>query len=176
MVTTAFINIFGQRVGAVAYDTTTEMASFEYDPKFNLEKLPIAPIKMPSKNRIYSFPEHRNSETFKGMPGLLADTLPDRYGKDLINAWLARQGRPDDSLNPVELLCFIGRRGMGALEFEPVMAKESPSHDIELSDLIETTKALLSNKENVSIQTQKNIGGCDDGCPKNGNICRRCTS
>lgn len=157
MVTTAFINIFGQRVGAVAYDTTTEMASFEYDPKFNLEKLPIAPIKMPSKNRIYSFPEHRNSETFKGMPGLLADTLPDRYGKDLINAWLARQGRPDDSLNPVELLCFIGRRGMGALEFEPVMAKESPSHDIELSDLIETTKALLSNKENVSIQTQKNM-------------------
>ena len=157
MVTTAFINIFGQRVGAVAWDTTTEMASFEYDPKFNLEKLPIAPIKMPSKNRIYSFPEHRNSETFKGMPGLLADALPDRYGKDLINAWLARQGRPDDSLNPVELLCFIGRRGMGALEFEPVMGKESPSYDIELSDLIETTKALLSNKENLSIQTQKNM-------------------
>lgn len=157
MVTTAFINIFGQRVGAVAWDTTTEMASFEYDPKFYLEKLPIAPIKMPSKSRIYSFPEHRNSETFKGMPGLLADALPDRYGKDLINAWLARQGRPDDSLNPVELLCFIGRRGMGALEFEPVMGKESPSYEIELSDLIETTKALLSNKENFSIQTQKNM-------------------
>src|SRR5690554_4449285 len=95
--------------------------------------------------------------TFKGMPGLLADALPDRYGKDLINAWLARQGRPDDSLNPVELLCFIGRRGMGALEFEPVMGKESPSYDNELSDLIETTKALLSNKENFSIQTQKNM-------------------
>lgn len=157
MVTTAFINIFGQRVGAVAWDTTTKMASFEYDPKFNLKKLPIAPLKMPSKNIVYSFAEHRNSETFKGMPGLLADALPDRYGKDLINAWLARQGRPDDSLNPVELLCFIGRRGMGALEFEPVMGKESPSYDIELSDLIETTKALLSNKENFSIQTQKNM-------------------
>lgn len=157
MVTTAFINIFKQRVGAVAWDTTTEMTSFEYDPKFNLEKLAIAPIKMPSKNRIYSFPEHRNNETFKGMPGLLADALPDRYGKDLINAWLARQGRPDDSLNPVELLCFIGRRGMGALEFEPVIGKESPSYDIELSDLIETTKALLSKKEHLSIQTQKNM-------------------
>lgn len=157
MVTTAFINIFGQRVGAVAWDTTTKMASFEYDPKFNLKKLPIAPLKMPSKNIVYSFAEHHNSETFKGMPGLLADALPDRYGKDLINAWLARQGRPDDSLNPVELLCFIGRRGMGALEFEPVMGKESPSYDIELSDLIETTKALLSNKENFSIQTQKNM-------------------
>lgn len=157
MVTTAFINIFGQRVGAVAWDPDTEIASFEYDPKFNLDKLPIAPIKMPNANRIYSFPEHRANETFKGMPGLLADALPDRYGKDLINAWLARQGRPDDSLNPVELLCFIGKRGMGALEFEPVMGKESPSYDIELSDLIETTKALLSNKENFTIQTQKNM-------------------
>ncbi|MHC5202397.1 type II toxin-antitoxin system HipA family toxin [Myroides sp. LJL119] len=157
MVTTAFINIFGQRVGAVAWDADTEIASFEYDPKFNLKKLPIAPIKMPSNNRIYSFPEHRNNETFKGMPGLLADALPDRYGKDLINAWLARQGRPDDSLNPVELLCFIGRRGMGALEFEPIMGKESPSYDIELSDLIDTTKALLSNKESFIIQTKKSM-------------------
>lgn len=94
MVRIAFVNIFGQRVGAVAWNADTEMASFEYDPKYNLEKLSIAPIKMPSKNRIYSFfPEHRNSETFKGMPGLLADVLPDRYGKDLINSWLARQGR-----------------------------------------------------------------------------------
>ncbi len=157
MVTTAFINIFGKRVGAVAWDPDTEMASFEYDPKFDLEKLPIAPIKMPQQNKIYSFAEHRNNDTFKGLPGLLADALPDRYGKDLINAWLARQGRPDDSLNPVELLCFIGRRGMGALEFEPILAKESPSYAIELTDLIETTKALLSNKEKLSIQTKKNI-------------------
>lgn len=157
MVSTAFVNIFGHRVGAVAWDEETQMASFEYDPKFNLEKLPIAPIKMPSKGRIYSFAEHRSNETFKGLPGLLADALPDRYGKDLINAWLARQGRPDDSLNPVELLCFIGRRGMGALEFEPIMGKESVSYDIELGDLIQTTKELLSKKENLSIHTQKKM-------------------
>ena len=157
MVSTAFVNIFGHRVGAVAWDEETQMASFEYDPKFNLEKLPIAPIKMPSKGRIYSFSEHRSNETFKGLPGLLADALPDRYGKDLINAWLARQGRPDDSLNPVELLCFIGRRGMGALEFEPIMGKESVSYDIELGDLIQTTKELLSKKENLSIHTQKKM-------------------
>src|SRR5690554_8160365 len=103
MITTAFINIFEQRVGAVAWDTTTEMASFEFDPKFNLEKLPIPPIKMPSKNRIYSFPEHRSSETFKRMPALLADALPDRCGKDLVSSWLGRQGRRDGSLNPCDL-------------------------------------------------------------------------
>ncbi|WP_457290278.1 HipA N-terminal domain-containing protein [Pedobacter sp. UYP24] len=58
-----------------------------------------------------SFPELRESQTFKGLPGLLADVLPDRYGNTLINAWLARVGRPADSMNPVEMLCFIGQRG-----------------------------------------------------------------
>lgn len=148
------MNIYGKRVGAVAWDPNRELASFEYDPQFKLEELPIAPIKMPNKNRIYSFPEFRDSDTFKGMPGLLADALPDRYGKELINAWLARQGRPDNSLNPVELLCFIGKRGMGALEFEPITGKESNSYDLELSDLIETTKALLEKKEDLHINTQ----------------------
>ncbi|MGL4581769.1 MAG: HipA N-terminal domain-containing protein, partial [Flavobacterium sp.] len=109
MVTTAFVNIYGQRVGAVAWDDSRGLANFEYDSKFKLERLPIAPIKMPNSNRIYNFPEFIANETFKGLPGLLADALPDRYGKDLINAWLARQGRPDNSLNPVELLCFIGK-------------------------------------------------------------------
>lgn len=157
MVTTAFVNLYGQRVGAVAWDTNRGIASFEYDPKFPLEQLPIAPIKMPSKNRIYNFPAFRDNETFRGLPGLLADALPDRYGKDLINAWLARQGRPDNSLNPVELLCFIGKRGMGALEFEPVIGKELPSYALELGDLIETTKALLAKKEDISLKTNRNM-------------------
>lgn len=157
MVTTAFVSVYGQRVGAVAWDPERAMALFEYDPKFNLEQLPIAPIKMPVKNRIYSFPEFRDNETFKGMPGLLADALPDRYGKELINAWLARQGRPDNSLNPVELLCFIGKRGMGALEFEPVLTKEVPSYEVELTELIETTKALLAKKENIVLTTKQKM-------------------
>ncbi|WP_158961182.1 type II toxin-antitoxin system HipA family toxin [Myroides fluvii] len=157
MVTTAFVSVYGQRVGAVAWDPERAMALFEYDPKFNLEQLPIAPIKMPVKNKIYSFPEFRDNETFKGMPGLLADALPDRYGKELINAWLARQGRPDNSLNPVELLCFIGKRGMGALEFEPVLTKEVPSYEVELTELIETTKALLAKKENIVLTTKQKM-------------------
>lgn len=153
MVTTAYINIWGERVGAVAWDAKREIALFEYEPKFSLKKIPLAPIKMRTSDRIYSFPELRENETFRGLPGLLADSLPDRYGKDLINAWLARQGRPDNSLNPVELLCFIGKRGMGALEFEPIIMEESHSYDIELSTLVETTKAFLDKKEKISITT-----------------------
>lgn len=157
MVTTAYVNIWGKRIGAVAWNSDTELASFEYDPKFTLQHWPVAPIKMPSNNKIYSFPELRANETFKGLPGLLADALPDRYGKDLINGWLARQGRPDNSLNPVELLSFIGKRGMGALEFEPVIYKESGSYDVALSDLIEVSKALLEKKEDIQIQSSHNM-------------------
>lgn len=157
MVTTAYINIWGKRAGAVAWNPDTGLASFEYDPKFPLDQWSLAPLKMPEKGKIYNFPPLRENETFKGLPGLLADALPDRYGKELINAWLARQGRPENSLNPVELLCFIGKRGMGALEFEPVISKESSSYDVELSDLIEVTKALLEKKEDVKIQTSGNM-------------------
>lgn len=153
MVRTAYVHLWGKRIGAIAWNPNTGLGSFEYLPGFEIDKYPIAPIKMPGKNQIYAFPELRNTETFRGLPGLLADSLPDRYGKELINVWLARQGRPENSLNPVELLCFIGKRGMGALEFEPAIQQESPSYGLELSDLLETTKALLQNKEAVQIQT-----------------------
>lgn len=83
--------------------------------------------------RIFAFPELRRNknadyDTFKGMPGLLADVLPDKYGNQLINIWLAQQGRPQDRMNPVEMLCFIGNRGMGALEFEPATMSDSKRH------------------------------------------------
>jgi serine/threonine-protein kinase HipA len=153
MVTTAYVKLWGQIVGAIAWNPEKEIASFEYDLKFDLEKYAVSPIKMPSKNRIYSFPELRNVETFKGLPGLLADSLPDKYGKELINVWLAQNGRPENSLNPVELLCFIGKRGMGALEFEPNVQPDTKSYTLELSGLIETTKKLLQKKENVQLHT-----------------------
>jgi len=153
MVKTAYVKLWGERVGAVAWDEQQQLASFEYDPKFLRSGLPISPIKMPLENRIFSFPELRDVATFKGLPGLLADVLPDRYGNDLINIWLAQNGRPEGSLNPVELLCFIGSRGMGALEFEPSTAPSTKTHALDLSSLIETTKKLLSNKETFSVHT-----------------------
>ena len=110
MITTAYINLWNERVGAVAWDTNTQTASFEYDPKFIANNWEVAPLKMPlnQANRIFSFPDLVRNTTFKGLPGLLADVMPDKYGNQLINAWLAQNGRPENSLNPVELLCFIG--------------------------------------------------------------------
>ena len=154
MVDFAEVNIWGEFVGAVRWDSENRLASFQYDTKFLSKGWDISPIKMPLINgaRIYSFPELRpirgeNTDTFKGLPGMLADALPDKYGNQLINVWLAQQGRPADSMNPVEQLCFIGTRGMGALEFELALFKAGKQAlSIEIKSLVETAQRMLDQR------------------------------
>lgn len=150
MVTTAFVNIWGIRVGAIAWDDDTRLGSFEYDPSFKTKSFDLAPIKMPidSEKRIFSFSELRNISTFNGLPGLLVDSLPDNYGNKLIDAWLAEQGRPPNSMNPVEKLCFIGSRGMGALEFEPAKFKKSKNtFSVDVDELVDLAERILHERE-----------------------------
>lgn len=152
---TALVKIWGELAGAVAWDNTTGYATFEYDPKFKRKGWELAPIQMPvsESKSSYNFPALRKKsdpalDTFKGLPGLLADVLPDRYGNELINLWLARQGRPLDSMNPVETLCFIGTRGMGALEFEPTTLKESKrTFSVDIDSLVDIAGKMLTKKE-----------------------------
>ena len=159
----AEVKIWGKLVGAVAWDQATGSAVFEYDPEFKRLGWDLSPLKMPiaSRQNLLSFPElkkDRNSlyDTFKGLPGLLADALPDKYGNQLINIWLAQQGRPQDSMNPIEMLCFIGKRGMGALEFEPAVLPENKrSFSIEVDSLVETAKKLLNQRESFSTNLEK---------------------
>jgi len=164
MVTTAFVKIWGETVGAVAWDMRTGVASFEYESKFAESGWDLAPIKMPigQRNRIFSFPEllarNNESDTFKGLPGLLADSLPDKYGNQLINTWLAQNGRTQNSMNPVEQLCFIGERGMGALEFEPVLLKDrKQTFSVEIQSLVDMARKMLSKREGfeTNIEEQK---------------------
>lgn len=158
MINNAFINIWGKRVGAIAWDPDTKFATFEYAPSFISQNIELAPVKMPMHQgrTIFSFPELADTTTFKGLPGLLADILPDRYGNALINTWLAQEGRPADSMNPVEMLCFIGKRGMGALEFEPAQPKGSDTATkIELDNLVNIAAQILSNRENFETDLSK---------------------
>ena len=161
--TVAEVNIWGRLAGAVVWDEGTGYATFEYDPKFKQQRIDLAPLKMSvdvNRNQ-FSFPEVRmgkNAEydTFKGLPGLLADALPDKYGNQLINLWLAQQGRPQDSMNPVEMLCFIGTRAMGALEFEPTVFKESKrTFSIEIDSLVDIAQKMLSQKEGFATNLKK---------------------
>jgi serine/threonine-protein kinase HipA len=157
---TAYINIRDERVGAVAWDNERGYGSFEFDPSFFEKDLDLAPLKMPlaeAHDRIFSFPELRTSPAFRGLPGLLADSIPDKYGTEIINNWLTRRGRPSNSLNPVEMLCFIGRRGMGALEFEPAEPRISDrSVRIEISELVKIANEILSGRQDFRTNVSEN--------------------
>ena len=162
MINNAFVYIWNQRVGAVSWDSEHQLGTFEYDKSFLQKGWQLSPILMPIQNgeQFFQFPENRHSTTFKGLPGLLADVLPDKYGNALINAWLAKQGRPSNSLNPVETLCFIGKRGMGALEFEPVQPKSTNvSSRVELGHLVDIAEEILTGRKdfsaNLSISDEK---------------------
>ena len=151
MIENAYINIWDKRVGAIHWNQNSDIADFEFDPSFLQQQLDVAPLKMPvgeARGRIFSFPELAGNSTYKGLPGLLADVLPDRYGNALINAWLARVGRPSGSMNPVEMLCFTGKRGMGALEFEPVVPKSAnQATKVEIGSLAEVAQQILSGRQ-----------------------------
>jgi len=157
---TAYVNIWGKRVGAIAWDSSTATGAFEFEPSFIRNGWDLSPLIMPLKEaseRIFSFPELRNSEAFKGLPGLIADSLPDRYGNEIINNWLSRRGRPSNSLNPIEMLCFIGKRGMGALEFEPNEPGISDrSVKIEIDELIKMANDILTGRQDFTTNISEN--------------------
>lgn len=163
MIQTAFVKVWGELVGAIAWDQNQQLGLFEYDKKFRSKNWNLAPIKVPvnSNQSIFSFPElrpQRNSEfnTFKGLPGLLADVLPDQYGNQLIKIWLAQQGRPENDMNPVETLCFIGTRGMGALEFEPMQLKAvQRTFKVEIQSLVDIAQQMLDQREEFNSNIQK---------------------
>ena len=145
--TVAAVELWGTRIGAVALTGSTGVASFEYDPAFLASGIQLAPLTMPLADRVYSFPE-LSARTFHGLPGLLADSLPDRFGKNLINTWLARQGRTQESFDAVERLCYTGQRGMGGLEFVPAQGPSpEASGPIQLAELVDLASEILSRHE-----------------------------
>lgn len=163
MVDVAEIKMWGELVGAVRWDESQQLGFFQYEPAFIRKGWDLSPIKMPISQGsvIYSFPDLRPSrgdmnDTFKGLPGLLADVLPDKYGNRLINTWLVQQGRAEHSMNPVEKLCFIGARGMGALEFEPSQFKANTRNfSLELDGLVDMAKRILNERESFSTNLNK---------------------
>ncbi len=146
MTSVAEVRLWSRTIGAVSLEDGEVDAAFQYDPTFATSSIELSPITMPLSNRIYSFPS-LPGDTFHGLPGLLADSLPDRFGNMLIDAWLATRGRQPGSLNAVERLCYTGSRGMGALEFVPAEGpKPNTSNTIQVDQLVELASEILSQR------------------------------
>ena len=145
MVTTAEVHLWGHKIGVVLWNEQRGCASFEYTSEFIRSGLEVAPLAMPLRQQTYSFPDLPYN-TFLGLPGLLAEALPDAFGRVLLDNWLASQGR--QNANPVERLCFQGQRSMGALEFVPAQERAlSTEQTIEVDGLVQAAREALHNKE-----------------------------
>lgn len=146
MVDVAKVTMFGENIGTFRWDNAYDVARFEYDSQFVGKGIEPSPLMMPvQQGRIYSF-GNLNREVFNGLPGMLADSLPDTYGKALFEQWLTLTGRT--SGNPIETLCFLGKRCMGALEFEPATGPGSdPNMKIEIDSLVDVAREALLNKK-----------------------------
>lgn len=147
--TTASVELWGRRIGAVTWDADRGLGIFQFTPEFESSGIQVAPVQMPWRTAPYEFPS-LPQKTFKGLPGMLADSLPDKFGNALIDVWLAQQGRDESSFNPVERLCYTGTRGMGALEFQPAIAGvPSSARRIEVTRLVALSNRILDERNNL---------------------------
>ena len=149
-VNVAMVILWGHEVGAVAWDETRQIANFEYTDGFIRAGLQAAPLMMPLRGGTFSFPA-LSKDTFRGLPGLLADSLPDRFGNRLIDLWLQRQGRAASDFSPVERLCYMGTRGMGALEFKPALTRPAKSIPLEVAELTMLAREVLQHRSQWAV-------------------------
>ena len=155
-VDTAIVKLWGDTVGAVAWLDDRAYSVFDYDPSFLHKGLDISPLHMSIADAIdgdgrFSFPA-LSKDTYLGLPGLLADALPDKFGNSIIDAWLARNGRDAASFSPVERLCYTGKRGMGALEFSPsIIDKYDASVPVEVSELVGLAQEIMQERSALDV-------------------------
>jgi serine/threonine-protein kinase HipA len=142
----------GQSVGAVSFDTDRGVGAFEYDTSFLNSGIELSPLMMPLKKGVYQFPS-LNFETYKGLPGLVADSLPDDFGDAILNAWAASAGRQPREISPLERLQFTGIRGMGALEYHPVQSFRglNTSQQIHVDELVSVAQDVLNQRSDFSV-------------------------
>lgn len=155
------ISIWNNEVGAAIWDNERQVAIFEFSKEFIKEEIDLAPIMMPLESakmgkRIYSFP-NLNPDTFKKLPGMLSDSLPDKFGNTLIDLWLSRNGRSPNDFTPIERLCYVGNKAMGALTFKPTIKAESNDlEDIQLGELVEIASEIMKKKESLDTSFKTN--------------------
>ena len=145
MIHSVEVFLWETRVGVASFDEYSSAANFEYDKEFIESGIELSPIYMPLSTRVYSFPA-LNKESFKGLPGMLADSLPDKFGDAVIDAWLTSKRRSLESFTPIERLCYMGKRGMGALEYVPSLGPDvSKDNSIDIVTLFGYNLTIQSN-------------------------------
>jgi serine/threonine-protein kinase HipA len=151
-VTVCEIRLWDTAIGAVTW--SDGVANFAYEPAFQASGMEVAPIVMPLGPGVFRFPELART-SFHGLPGLVADSLPDKFGNAVINAWLRSQGRSAGEMNPVERLAYTGKRGMGALEYWPAITTGATQNEtVEVAELVRLSNAVLAQREGLKTRLE----------------------
>ncbi|ODN65634.1 type II toxin-antitoxin system HipA family toxin [Methylophaga muralis] len=140
-------------VGAVSFDTETGRGAFEYEAAFIERGIELAPLTMPLGRQIYTFPE-LDFETYKGLPGLIADSLPDDFGNAVLNAWVASRGKSPEEISPLQRLQYTGTRGMGALEYSPATRLKdlNATQQVDVAALVNIAQEILDSRANFAVE------------------------
>ena len=165
-IATAEIFLWKHRVGAIS-EQDNGIITFEYDPEFARSGLEISPIHLPLKLvGPVTFAELQRVDAFNGLPGVLADALPDRFGNAVIKKYFSDRGRPDAAMSPVQKLLYIGHRAIGALEFRPALRlPQTPAEkqSLEVSELVEQARRLVEGRVDVAIPEIMRVGASAGG-------------
>ncbi len=157
MNTTAEVYLWGTRVGIIHQELDKPYASFEYDKNFIESGIEISPIMMPLNNIVYEFPS-LSGEPFFGLPGLVADSLPDTFGNKVIEQWLSKQGKSIEDFTAIDRLCYTGKRGMGALEYLPSSFEIGDiDENINVSEMVKFASDILSQRETITLSAQEKL-------------------
>lgn len=150
----ASVYLWGRLVGAIA-EEASGLVTFEYDPTFRRSRLEISPEKLPlSLSGPVNFSDLTRIEAFLGLPGVFADSLPDRFGNAVIKKYFESQGRPNDALSPVQKLLYVGTRAMGALEYRPPLmdgANARQRQPLEIARLVEEARKIVEGAPDVAV-------------------------
>ena len=157
MVESANVFLWGVRIGAVSHESGVPYVKFEYSPEFYGLGIEPAPLTMPVGRKAFSFPD-LPERSFHGLPGLLSDSVPDKFGNAVIDVWLKSQGRVAGSLSPVERLCYTGTRGMGALEYRPCLLEDGDvDEQIEVDSLARLANDVLKSRIEARAELREGV-------------------
>lgn len=154
-INTAEVWLWGSRIGYLYQPEGSRLVQFEYDREFLNSGIEISPIMLPLSENVYAFDDLAGVPAFKGMAGVFADSLPDRFGNKIIDAWLAEQGRAKDSFTAIERLCYTGSRGMGALEYRPATSSVSVEENLDVTEMVKLASSVLSDKKDAILSDKK---------------------
>lgn len=154
---TAEVILWGTRIGIIHQDISKPYASFEYDKDFINSGIELSPLRMPLSNNVYEFPALAG-EPFYGMPGLVADSLPDRFGNAVIEQWLTSLGKSLSDFTAIDRLCYTGKRGMGALEYVPASTDiKDIDADINVREMVRFASDILCKRESVTLSAKDKL-------------------